>query len=55
MPCIIVLDVSFMRINDYIANRLAKLPRDFVCVFVFGGGGVCGTSKKPSGSHGVSL
>ena len=30
MPCIIVLDVSFMRMNDYIANRLVKLQRDFV-------------------------
>lgn len=31
MPCIIVLDVSVMRMNDSIANRLAKLQRDFVC------------------------
>ena len=31
MPCIILLDVAFMRMNDHIANRLAKLRRDFVC------------------------
>ena len=37
MPCIIVLDVSFMRMNDSIAIRLAKLQRDFVC-FLGGGG-----------------
>ena len=39
MPCIIVLDVSFMRMNDSIAIKLAKLQRDFVCLGERGGGG----------------